>query len=393
MKKTIILAPSLALMSVMAHADVTIYGVFDTTMESVSAKGATSPGKNVASTSRVNSNSSLIGFKGTEDLGDGLKTIWQVESGIAMDTGGGYFATRDTFVGLSSATAGTVQMGLLTGPARMIPALWDLNQGTTGIGMGGAIAGKLGNLVFVDPALRAQSTFSPANGTGNTQMQLGPFETRTRNAVMYTSPTWHSTSASAMYAPGETSTSSHAYKAEASIKYDDGATYASAAYGRLDTGVDDNAALSQSAFRSLSTARAAAFYRFTPQTRVGLLFDRMEGQLTTAGAASLGGSTLRQNVWMANGSLGITTNGKLIAQYAHAGELTGGSPATAGHGNAQYYELGYEYSLSKRTILKAIYVEVRNGASANYDFGIGSIGGVADGAKPRGIALGLRHTL
>lgn len=389
MKKITMLALPLALSAVFAHADVTIYGVLDATVESVSAKGATQSGKDVASTTRINSNSSLIGFKGVEDMGDGVKALWQIESGIGLDSGGGTFATRDSFVGLSGE-AGTVRLGLLTGPARMIPSIWDVNQGTTGIGMGGAVAGKLGNLVFKDPALNAQSTNLAANGSGNTLMQLGPFETRTRNAIMYTSPTWHALSASVMYAPGETASGSHAYKAEASVTYDDGPVYGSVAYGKLDTGADNTT--TTTGFRSLNTLRAGAFYRFTPQTRIGLLFDRMEGQLTDIGVASYGGRTLTQNLWMINGSLGVTANGKLIAQYAHAGALSGGSNDTNELGKAQFYEIGYEHSLSKRTTLKAVYAEVLNGTHANYDFGVGSLGNVAAGSTPRGVALGVRHT-
>jgi hypothetical protein len=48
-------------------------------------------------------------------------------------------------------------------------------------------------------------------------------------------------------------------------------------------------------------------------------------------------------------------------------------------------------SLSKRTTVKAVYSLIRNQDSAAYDFGIGSIGNVAAGASPRGLALALRH--
>ena len=370
-----------------ALADVTVYGVLDSTLESVSARHANQAGKDIGPVSRVSSNSSLIGFKGMEDLGDGLKAIWQVENGVAIDSGNGSFASRDSFVGLSGP-AGTVQLGLLTSPARQLPAMWDVNQGATGIGMGGAVAGKLGNRVFADPALKAQSTYS-----AGAQMQLGPFETRTRNAVQYTSPVWNSLSASAMYAPGETTDvgPKKAYKTEGGLKYDNGTVYGAVVYGRLVTGADDSTAIGKSGFRELSTLRAATFYRFSDQTRIGLLFDRMEGDLTTAGAALYGGSALRQDVWMVNGTLGVTPNGKLLVQYARADKLKGGSDATAALGKGQAFSLGYEYSLSKRTLLKAIYSQILNDGNANYDYGIGSIGNVAAGADPQGFALGLRH--
>ena len=79
--------------------------------ESVSARGAADSALNIGQTTRVTSNSSLIGFQGAEDLGNGLKAIWQVESGLAIDTGGGNFGTRDTFIGLTSPSMGTLQLG------------------------------------------------------------------------------------------------------------------------------------------------------------------------------------------------------------------------------------------------------------------------------------------
>jgi predicted porin len=59
---------------------------------------------------------SRIGFKGDEDLGNGLKAIWQVESGFRTDgvatsgSGTGALGTRDTFVGLSGGW-GTLRLG------------------------------------------------------------------------------------------------------------------------------------------------------------------------------------------------------------------------------------------------------------------------------------------
>src|SRR5690349_9749517 len=44
---------------------------------------------------------SYLGFRGTEDLGSGLKAIWQIESAVVLDTGDkAFFAARDSFVGL-----------------------------------------------------------------------------------------------------------------------------------------------------------------------------------------------------------------------------------------------------------------------------------------------------
>jgi predicted porin len=54
-----------------------------------------------------------------------------------------------------------------------------------------------------------------------------------------------------------------------------------------------------------------------------------------------------------------TTNGKLVAQYYHAGDLDRSTGADNDTG-ARFYTLGYEHSLSKRTLLKAHYAYLKN---------------------------------
>lgn len=53
---------------------------------------------------------SRFGFRGTEDLGGALKAIWQIESTALIDSGGGQFGGRDTFVGLDGGF-GTLRLG------------------------------------------------------------------------------------------------------------------------------------------------------------------------------------------------------------------------------------------------------------------------------------------
>ena len=72
---------------------------------------------------------SRIGFKGSEDLGNGLKAIFEIEYGLSLDSSGGGAAAgqangagtsttwwnRHSYVGLSSASLGTVVGGRLDG--------------------------------------------------------------------------------------------------------------------------------------------------------------------------------------------------------------------------------------------------------------------------------------
>ena len=75
-KKLIALA--LAALPAAAMADVTMYGIMKIGVENTSADFGN---KYDHSQNRIDDYGSRIGFKGTEDLGDGLKAIWQVEQG------------------------------------------------------------------------------------------------------------------------------------------------------------------------------------------------------------------------------------------------------------------------------------------------------------------------
>src|SRR3990167_7479056 len=72
---------------------------------------ATPTGSNaITDTTGMEAGNSRIGFRGIEDLGDGLKAIFQLEGTVAVDNGAGDLFSRDTFVGLTGGF-GAVKMG------------------------------------------------------------------------------------------------------------------------------------------------------------------------------------------------------------------------------------------------------------------------------------------
>ncbi|MBP9528622.1 MAG: porin, partial [Laribacter sp.] len=88
-KKLIAAALASAFIAPAVLADVQIYGVMNADVESVKATGAVNPAQDTKSATRVSSNTSRIGFKGDEDLGNGLKAIWQVEQWVFLDGSNG----------------------------------------------------------------------------------------------------------------------------------------------------------------------------------------------------------------------------------------------------------------------------------------------------------------
>src|SRR2546423_14784164 len=77
-------------------ANVTMYGRANVDMEVVSGQQANGTNPHVY---RLSSNSSRWGVRGTESLGGGLNAIFQLESSISWDAGGGTLAGGETVVG------------------------------------------------------------------------------------------------------------------------------------------------------------------------------------------------------------------------------------------------------------------------------------------------------
>lgn len=94
-----------------AQANVTIYGILDVGLTAVDNAGGAS--LKLVDTGIMQG--SRLGFRGTEDLGGGLKANFVLEQGVILDTGalgqGGLAFGRQSWVGLSSDTMGSVMVG------------------------------------------------------------------------------------------------------------------------------------------------------------------------------------------------------------------------------------------------------------------------------------------
>src|ERR1700739_251822 len=116
MKRIALSTLSLALLGAAsaAHAQssVTLYGLIDESFQFV--HNANPNNDNLYHLAQGNLQGSRWGLKGTEDLGAGLKAIFQLENGFDINTGrlnqGGRMFGRQAFVGLSSPY-GTVTLG------------------------------------------------------------------------------------------------------------------------------------------------------------------------------------------------------------------------------------------------------------------------------------------
>jgi predicted porin len=146
-----------------------------------------------------------INFKGTENLGNGLASVWQVQNEFTPTGSGtvddehtyraGYFASDDSFVGLKSASMGELRLGR---------------------GTGNFEDGKYENSVIVGPD-QVQGWFGDAEGL---------------NMVRYDLPTFGGVNSSLQYATEENKTRTYNGTQHVSVNasYDVGSWGISAAY-------------------------------------------------------------------------------------------------------------------------------------------------------------------
>ncbi|EMU1331611.1 porin [Neisseria gonorrhoeae] len=117
MKKSLI-ALTLAALPVAATADVTLYGAIKAgvqTYRSVEHRGGKVVG--VETGSEISDFGSKIGFKGQEDLGNGLKAVWQLEQGASVAGTNTGWGNKQSFVGLKGGF-GTIRAGSLNSPLK-----------------------------------------------------------------------------------------------------------------------------------------------------------------------------------------------------------------------------------------------------------------------------------
>ncbi len=315
-----------------AQSSVQIFGTVDAGLEMVSSGGV--------DTTKLNSGQngdSNIGFKGTEDLGGGLKAEFLLEAGVNVDTGENSqdsFFDRQSYIGVSSS-AGTVRLGNQYSPIRTAN-------------------------VALDPFARA--------GAGNSARILGngSLSERTANAVTYISPDVSGLQATVQYGLGETadSASDNSYVGFG-LSYKTGPLMLTLAHGQQNVdgaGVDeDRKDLQVGGTYDFGVAKGFVSYLESKATdSVANTSDKAKGYL------------LGVSVPMGAHSF--------VASYA-TNKISGVSDSTSNQ-----LALGYNYALSKRTSAYASVAHVTNDTNASL------AGASANGENVNRYQVGLRHS-
>lgn len=371
-----------------AQSNVTIYGVADSTFDIINVSGATTAGQNTGSFNRVSTNSSVLGFKGVEALGNGLSAVFQYESAVGFDAGGALGASRDSYVGLTGGF-GTVVLGQLTGPTRALGASVDVNSGATGIGANSGLLGKLGNNLTLTTG--TDNTVA-ANACGKSSTCTSAFDTRWKNAIAYVSPSFSGLTATVAYVANENKSTDINSGTAAQLNtsgYDLGVNYAN---GPIAAGLTYNKVkLGTVLDTDANIWRLAGSYNFGVAKVLGLY------EQTRGNNLAVNGDNAKQNVWGLGLTYNVTTAGKALVQFYKANDMSGSAFANNNQTGAKLWEIGYEHSLSKRTMVKASYANLNNDDRARYDYGVNAAGStsgaaVGNGTTMSGFSVGVRHS-
>lgn len=318
----------------MAQSNVQIYGVVDLGLEFSKMGDNKHRGVNQGLLS-----ASRLGFRGTEDLGNGLKAMFVLEYGITPDTGNGPTGARQSFVGLDGGF-GFVGLGRQYSPGHNILGTLDHFGGST------AFAPQLKVLGA------AESSIQNA-GAG-----------RINNSINYKSKNFSGLAFEAMYAFGETNQVSNRSTGDIiglGGSYKNGPIKAGLVYHQTErySGSDDRKEWMLGGGYDFGVVDVNATY-----TQVKI-------------------DSVKNKVWYVNGKVPVSAAGSVLVGYSKLDHEDGDM-------DANVWTLAYTHSLSKRTTVYAGYSRVSNKdlstakVSPNVNTDIGE--------NSTGLFVGVRHT-
>jgi len=366
MKKSLIALAVLAASGAsFAQSSVTLYGVADVWLGSSKVESNVNGVNSSLTSTKLDSggiNTSRFGFKGSEDLGGGLKANFQLEQGINVDTGAqghaGVAFDRQSWVGLSGGF-GEVQLGKTWSP-------------------------------YDDVRSSNNDTFN-ANIAASFNTWVG-YQDRLNNSIKYQSPTFSGFSGAVSYSLGEdkTATASASRIAAISAKYAGGPVSVGVAYQEQTQTGGVN-----SAFNALPGMGSTNLFGLAPQLAASFTgktkYALINGSYDFGVAKLIGGyNKVKQDVNATTGAgnyeanefnLGVevplATSLKLGAGYAES-KLKGNG---TDFGKTKGLSAALTYSLSKRTMVYGALTDTKFDAiGANVN------------AKSELYAVGVNHT-
>lgn len=336
-----------------AGADVTVYGFLKADAEVVQAAGVRTP--------RIANDLSVLGMRGTEDLGGGLQAVFQIEMPVAVDTGGGGDFTRNTAVGLRGRY-GQVLLGIWESPYRFV-SVYAVDPFTSGI--------------FASNGIMGNGFVTAANGVAPAS-----FDRRQKNLLQYVAPAYRGLNVRvALSAREEADGGRNPGMAAGLVTYESGNLYL--AYG-VERHIDYFAAGSRdvghkvgAAYGIGGTRLRATWEALHYEPGAGTHLRRHAFQLAATHTA--GRHIVRASVTRA------------LAARGNATVSVGGIVRPGAGSDAAQHAIGYGYALSQRSEVWTSYTRLSNGRNAAYNLSANPVAGLTAGQDATGAGLGILH--
>lgn len=341
-------ALALAAGSAVAQSSVTLYGTVDVFMQYLD-----NGGKHSYSERSGGNTGSMFGLKGTEDLGNGLKAIFDLENGYNVNNGGFFVDSstlfyRQAWVGLSQNRYGQLTFG-----RQYQPTFWA---------------------IYPSDPFRADEVLSPLSAlalaatdtkTLATQYQPG----RLSNSMVYTSPNVGGFKFYGMYAFSATSTApvpqTSGNTLDVALTYSGYGLYAGLAYSNQHAGTETIPLPTTTPSTGTLGLIGTEHYTGALAYRIGIVnlqanysYSRPLDNAPAHSLAELLGAVHSFSV----AEVGAT----IQATSADTIELAAVERDVRGvHDNTIGFQIGVDHNLSKRTALYARAGYMKNNGSAN----------------------------
>ncbi|MBX9848793.1 MAG: porin [Rhodocyclaceae bacterium] len=381
-KKLIALAIAGLSSTAFAQSNVTISGQIKTGYTSYKTSGLAA---NNGSTNSITNQTSSFVLSGSENLGNGLSAIFRIDNRFTAEQGGTATSVGDgnTHVGLKG-NFGEIKIGRQN---LHFNEQERIDAGVTGLSQQYSVTRNL---------------LSGVGGGNTATTRIGAGNTRTSNVIFWDSKNFSGFTARVAYSTGFNTDADNTVVADSKegnlwnlvARYENGPLKAGISHLKAET-----ATTATNAFQRQDTSTKAWIGYALAGVNFGLAYDQSEIENATGNAAA----KAKRTAWAIPVSY-KTGNHGLYAAYAKAGktETLTGDVANSG---AKQWSLGYDYSLSKRTIVGVNYTKIDNNAASNYGFFnqgntgtaaaagalTGGIAGATNGATYSQLYAGVRH--
>lgn len=372
MKKSLVALAVASLSGVaLAQSNVTIYGVADVSAQGTNvSQGVGAEGGTEGGSFNLKSNDSLIGFKGTEALGNGNKALFQLESyvnvtgsnqGPSYGNSNLFGSMRDSYVGFGSKY-GTIQGGYFSTPYRASLLTFDVFPGDRSDSV---LINTMGKQRF---GYRGDGV----NGTGYIQADNAVRTT----ALQYSLPTFYGVNGSIAYTGsnnngtgnqtnnnvGDNTQTTLAGQNALSMNlgwsgYGFGLTGAFQ-QTKLNSTLVDGSVSATSAYSGYTSYLVGAQYTGVPGLKTAVAYNRNSLGMNANGNT---GAQKGSNNQLYVGASYRFGNNEPRASYISTSDTSG--IANEGQNGGTQWNLGWAYYLSKRTNVYGMVTQYKNNAN------------------------------